>query len=120
MALWFCVNINFYCTMKNDIALGASASCNIIFLSAIKIDIALTQVPYLYNILIQYHGNYMEMKIFNYMLEIDILRNFSQNFLGVLRGAFLGFGCPKRHPEALLAYTMLPDYYFNPYLLSSF
>ena len=24
-------NINFYCTLKNDIALGASASCNIIF-----------------------------------------------------------------------------------------
>ena len=50
MALWFRVNINFYCTQKNDIALGASASCNIIFLSAIKIDIALTQVPYLYSI----------------------------------------------------------------------
>ena len=44
-------NINFYCTLKNDIALGASASCNIIFQSAIKIDIALTKVPYLYNIL---------------------------------------------------------------------
>ena len=50
MALWFRVNINFYCTQKNDVALGASASCNIIFLSAIKNDIALTQVPYLYNI----------------------------------------------------------------------
>ena len=48
MALWFRVNINFNCTQKNDIALGASASCNIIFLSAIKIDIALIQVPYLY------------------------------------------------------------------------
>ena len=42
-------NINFYCTLKNDIGLGASASCNIIFQNAIKIDIALTQVPYLYN-----------------------------------------------------------------------
>ena len=52
MALWFRVNINFYCTLKNDIALGASASCNIIFLSAIKIDIALNQVPYLYNIVV--------------------------------------------------------------------
>ena len=50
MALWIRVNINFYCTLKNDIALGASASCNIMFLSAIKIDIAITQVPYLYNI----------------------------------------------------------------------
>ena len=35
---------------KHDIALGTSASCNIIFQSAIKIDIALTQVPYLYTI----------------------------------------------------------------------
>ena len=43
---------------------------------------------------------------FNYMFEIDILENSSQNFLGVLRGAFLGFGCPKRHPDALLAKTM--------------
>ena len=30
----------------------------------------------------------MEMKKFNYMLEIDILRNSSQKILGVLRGAF--------------------------------
>ena len=30
----------------------------------------------------------MEMKKINYMLEIDILRNYSQNNLGVLRGAF--------------------------------
>ena len=30
----------------------------------------------------------MEMKKFNYMFEIDILRNSSQNILGVLRGAF--------------------------------
>ena len=28
-----------------------------------------------HDILIQFHGNYMEMKKFNYMLEIDILRN---------------------------------------------
>ena len=40
------------------------------------------------NILIQCHGNYMELKIFNYMLEIDIIRISSQNLLGVLRGAF--------------------------------
>ena len=26
--------------------------------------------------------------------------------MGVLRGAFEGFGCPKRHPDALLAKTM--------------
>ena len=31
----------------------------------------------------------------NYMLEIDILRNSSQNHLGVLKGDFWGFGCSK-------------------------
>ena len=36
--------------------------------------------------------------MFEYMLEIDILRNSSQKTLGVLRGAFQGFGCPKRRP----------------------
>ena len=41
-----------------------------------------------HDIIIQCHGNYMKMKKFNYMLEIDILRNSSQTFLGVLRGAF--------------------------------
>ena len=41
-----------------------------------------------HDILIQCHGNYMGMEKFNYMLEIDILRNSSQTFLGVLRGAF--------------------------------
>ena len=30
----------------------------------------------------------MEMKKFNYMLEIDVLRNSSQKNLGALRGAF--------------------------------
>ena len=34
------------------------------------------------------HGNYMMMKKFNDMLEIDILRNSSQKNLGVLTGAF--------------------------------
>ena len=48
----------------------------------------------------------MEMEKFNYMLEIDILRNSSQIILGVLTGAFQGFGCPIRHPDALLAKTM--------------
>ena len=41
-----------------------------------------------HNILIQCHGNYMEMKKFKNMLEIDTLRNTLQNILGVLRGAF--------------------------------
>ena len=37
------------------------------------------------------------------MFEIDVLRNSSHNFLGVLRGAFQGLGVQK---EALLAKTM--------------
>ena len=53
------------------------------------------------------------MEIFNYMLEIDILRNSSQFFWGILRGALEVFGCPKRHPDALLAKTM-------PLILDSF
>ena len=48
MALWF-VQITFYGTLENYTALGF-ASCNIIFQSAIESDIALTTVPYLYNI----------------------------------------------------------------------
>ena len=48
----------------------------------------------------------MEMIKFNYMLQIDILRNSSPKKVGVLRGAFEGFGCPKRHPDTLLAKTM--------------
>ena len=48
----------------------------------------------------------MEMKTFNYVLEINILRNSSQKYLGVLSFFFQRFGCPKRHPDALLAKTM--------------
>ena len=51
-------------------------------------------------------GIILSWKNCNYMLEIDILRNDSQKYLGVLRGDFLGFGCPKRHPDTLLAKTM--------------
>ena len=58
------------------------------------------------DILIQCHGNYMEMKFFYHMLEIEISRNSVQKYLGVLRGAFEGFGCPKRHTDGLLAKTM--------------
>ena len=48
----------------------------------------------------------MEMKKINDMLETDISKKSPQNLLGVLRGASLGFGCPKRHPDALFAKTM--------------
>ena len=47
------------------------------------------------------------MKIIDYMLEIDISRNSSPKKVGVLMGAFEGFGCPKRHQDALLAKTMV-------------
>ena len=39
-------------------------------------------------ILIQCHGNYMEMKTLNNMLEFDISSDTLQNNLGALRGAF--------------------------------
>ena len=58
-----------------------------------------------HDILIQCHVNCMEMKKFNYMLEIDILSNSSQK-LGVLRVGFLGFWWSNRHPGAVLAKTM--------------
>ena len=41
-----------------------------------------------HDIIIQWHRNDMEMKKSNYMLEIDILRNSSQFWGGILRGAF--------------------------------
>ena len=59
-----------------------------------------------HDIIKQCHGNYKEMKKFNYKLEIAIFRNSTQKNLGVLRGSFFRFGCPKRHPDALLAKTM--------------
>ena len=51
------------------------------------------------------HGDYKEMKKFNYKLEI--FRNSTLNNLGVLRGSFQGFVCPEMHPDALLAKTMM-------------
>ena len=56
-------------------------------------------------ILIQWHGNYKEMKKINDMLETVILEKSSQIFWGVLRGGLQGFGCQKRHPDTLLAKT---------------
>ena len=64
-------------------------------------------IKIIHDIIKQCHGNYKEMKKINYKLEIKIFRNSIQNNLGVLRGSFQGFGCPKRHPDALLAKTML-------------
>ena len=89
--------------------------------------------------ILQCHGNYMELKKINYMLEIDFFRNSSQKQLGVLRGAFerfrgpkdtqtsywlrLWFACPSewfswdldvnmthKHPDTLLAKTLSIKY----------
>ena len=49
----------------------------------------------------------MEIKIFNFMLEIAILRNSSQRDLGVLRGDFFRVWVSKKHPDALLAKTIV-------------
>ena len=59
-----------------------------------------------HDIIKQCHGNYKGMKKFNCKLEIEIFRNSTQKYLGVLRGSFNGLGCPKRHPDALLAKTV--------------
>ena len=59
-----------------------------------------------HDIIKQCHGNYKEMKKFNYKLEIEVFRNSTQHFLGVLRGSFQGFRYPKKHPDALRAKTM--------------
>ena len=60
-----------------------------------------------HDIIKQCHGKYKEIKKLNYKLEIEILRNSTQIFLGVLRGSFQGFGCPKKHTDTLLAKTMV-------------
>ena len=68
-----------------------------------------------HDIIEQCHGNYNEMKKFNYKLEIEIFRNSTLKKLGVLRGSFQGFGCPKRHPDTLLAKTMQCGFSFQKY-----
>ena len=50
-------------------------------------------------VLIQCYGNHIEVKKFNYTLEIDLKRNSSQTFLGVLMVGIFGLGVqmmPKR------------------------
>ena len=49
---------------------------------------------------------YILVKKFNYMIEINILRNSSQIFAGVLKGELGGFWESKKHPDALLAEIM--------------
>ena len=47
-----------------------------------------------HTVLIQCHGNYIEMKKINYMLEIYIIRNSSQK-IGGPEGCFLRFWMSK-------------------------
>ena len=56
----------------------------------------------------QCRGNCKEMKKSIISLRLKFLEIPHKKNLGVLRGSFQGFGCPKRHPDALLAKTMLP------------
>ena len=53
-------------------------------------------------------GIILRWKNCDYMLEIDILRNDSQKYLGAKRGDFEDLGVEKtlRAPDALLAKTM--------------
>ena len=62
-----------------------------------------------HNILIQCYGNLIE-KDFNYMLEIDLLRNYLQHKSVVLGVISKGFGRPN---EALPTKTRL-DYVAKP------
>ena len=70
-----------------------------------------------HDIIKQCHGNYKEMKKVNYKLEIEISRNSTLKNLGVLRGSFSGFGCPKRHPDAVLAKTTVLPLCILPFAL---
>ena len=63
------------------------------FLIKIRHDIIITQ----------FMGTIMKWEKLNYMLEIDILRNYFPKDLVVMRGGSWGIGCPK---DALLAKTM--------------
>ena len=59
-----------------------------------------------HDIIKQCHRNYKEMKKLNFKHGIEIFRNFTLKKMGVLRSSYLGYGCPKRHPDALLAKAM--------------
>ena len=57
-----------------------------------------------YNILLQCHGNYIEVGKFNVMLENDILRNCSRKTLGVLTRVWLKWVSGRySRPEICLA-----------------
>ena len=49
-----------------------------------------------HDIISQCHGNYKEMKKFNYKLEIEIFRNSTQKYVGVPEGFFLRVWVSKK------------------------
>ena len=49
----------------------------------------------MHDIIKQCHGNYKEMKKFNYKLEIGIFRNYTQKYLGSWGVLFKGLGVQK-------------------------
>ena len=59
-----------------------------------------------HDIIKQCHRNYKEMRKINNNLKIEIFRKIHTKKFGCPEGFFLGFGCPKRYPDALLAKTM--------------
>ena len=56
----------------------------------IKVNLKLYIIP-----LMLFLEHLKQIYIYIYMLNIDIFKNYSQHSFGVLRGNFLGFGCPK-------------------------
>ena len=68
---------------------------------AVLAAVSINELRPLHNIM----GIILRWKDFNFMLEIDILTNYSPPFLGVLSGDFLRGWVSKRHPDALLAKT---------------
>ena len=65
-------------------------------------------LSYRYDIMSIYKvmGIILRLQNFYYMLEIYILRNDSQKYLGILRGNFLRVWVSQRHLDALLAKTV--------------
>ena len=83
------------------------------YIQMTTIDVYLLCMMSLYNVL----GIVLRLKNFNYMLEMDILRNQSQN-IWVSTGVILeglGIQMTPRHPKAMV--SPLPGYFIKIFLL---
>ena len=56
-------------------------------------------IKIMHDIIKQSHGNFKEMKTFNYKLEIEIFINSTLKNLGVLRGSFKRVWASKKAPR---------------------